>query len=223
MMLAIADVLNEVELAQAGSMLASAHWGDGRVTAGHQSAQVKNNLQLPQDGEEARALGEIVLRALERNALFVAAALPRHVYPPLFNRYAQGMSFGDHVDNAIRPLPGSPHRIRTDLSATLFLNAPEDYDGGELSVEGGPGIKLSAGSMILYPSTSLHSVTQVTRGARIACFFWVQSMVKDAGERKILFDLDRAIVALGGSGANPAELARLTSVYHNLIRKWGEV
>ncbi len=224
MLIAIPDVLSETELALAQSRLATAHWGDGRVTAGHQSARVKHNLQLAEDSAEARELGEIVLRALERNALFMTAALPRHVFPPLFNRYESGMEFGAHVDNAIRPVPGSARRIRTDLSATLFLTAPQDYDGGELLIEEPSGlrsIKLRAGHMILYPATHLHRVSAVTRGARTAAFFWIQSMVKDDGERQMLFDLDRAIVELGQAD-HPA-IARLTAVYHNLVRKWGEV
>jgi PKHD-type hydroxylase len=224
MLVHIPDVLTKEELAAIQGRLKSAHWRDGRVTAGHQSARVKHNLQLAEDSDEARELGEIVVRALQRNALFVTAALPRSVFPPLFNRYESGMSFGAHVDNAIRPLPHSPRSIRTDLSATLFLN--DDYDGGELLIDdtlGARSIKLPPGHMLLYPATSLHRVAPVTRGARLAAFFWIQSMVKDEGERRLLFDLDRAIVALGqGSPDHPA-VARLTAVYHNLVRKWGEV
>ena len=224
MLVHIPDVLTREELDAVQSRLTSARWGDGRVTAGPQSARVKNNLQLAEDSDEARELGEIVLRALQRNALFMTAALPRSVFPPLFNRYESGMSFGAHVDNAIRPLPRSPRSIRTDLSATLFLN--DDYDGGELLIDdtlGARSIKLPQGHMILYPATTLHRVAPVTRGARLAAFFWIQSMVKDEGERRLLFDLDRAIVELGqGSPDHPA-VARLTAVYHNLVRKWGEV
>jgi PKHD-type hydroxylase len=220
----IPNVLTPDELEKARDHLASAHWGDGRVTAGPQSAKVKHNLQLAEDSDAARALGDLVLRALERNSLFVTAALPRVVFPPLFNRYEAGMSFGAHVDNAMRPLPRSPRRMRTDLSATLFLN--EDYDGGELLIEdtfGTQSVKLPAGHMIVYPATSLHRVAPVTRGARIAAFFWIQSMVKDDGERRILFDLDRAIVELGSNAPDHPSLVRLTAVYHNLVRKWGEV
>ncbi|HWA89114.1 MAG TPA: Fe2+-dependent dioxygenase [Rhizomicrobium sp.] len=224
MLVAVPNVLTAEELAKAQDHLGRARWGDGKVTAGPQSAKVKHNLQLPEDSDEARALGDMVLRALERNALFVSAALPRIVYPPLFNRYESGMSFGAHVDNAMRPLPNSPRRIRTDLSATLFLN--DDYDGGELEIEdtfGVQSVKLPAGHMILYPATSLHRVAPVTRGARLASFFWIQSMVKDDAERRILFDLDRSIVELGQSAPDHPSLVRLTAVYHNLVRKWGEV
>jgi PKHD-type hydroxylase len=226
MLLHIPSVLTPAELSECRRRLAEAPWADGRVTAGHQSVKVKDNLQLPQDCTEARELGALVLRALERNALFASAALPRYVYPPLFNKYESGMSFGAHVDNAIRPVPESARRIRTDVSATLFLNAPEDYDGGELTVEdtyGTRGVKLPAGDMVLYPATSLHRVEPVTRGARIAAFFWIQSMVKDDAERRMLFDLDRAIIAVGGDVPDHAALTLLTGVYHNLVRKWGEV
>jgi PKHD-type hydroxylase len=224
MLVAIPNVLTAEELARAQGLLAQARWGDGKVTAGPQSAKVKHNLQIPEDGDDARVLGDLVLRALERNALFMSAALPRVVYPPLFNKYESGMSFGAHIDNAIRPFPNSPRRIRTDLSATLFLN--DDYDGGELLVEhaaGAQSVKLPAGHMILYPATSLHRVAPVTRGERIASFFWVQSMVKDDAERRILFDLDRSIVELGQGAPDHPSLVRLTAVYHNLVRKWGEV
>ena len=224
MLVHIPNVLTAEELKRAQDHLAAAHWGDGRVTAGHQSAKVKHNLQLAEDGDTARELGDMVLRALERNALFVTAALPRVVYPPLFNRYEAGMSFGAHVDNAMRPLPRSPRRMRTDLSATLFLN--EDYDGGELLIEdtyGRQSVKLPAGHMILYPATTLHRVAPVTRGVRLAAFFWIQSMVKDDGERRLLFDLDRTIVDLAKDAPESAAVVRLTALYHNLVRKWGEV
>lgn len=226
MLIHIPDVLTKDELAHCQQRLSSARWGDGRVTAGHQSAQVKYNAQLPEDSDEARELGAIVVRALERNALFVTAALPQQVFPPLFNKYETGMSFGAHVDNAVRVMPRSGRSIRTDLSATLFLNAPQDYDGGELIIEdtfGQRSLKLAAGHMILYPATSLHRVTPVTRGARIAAFFWIQSMVRDAGERRLLFDLDGAIVELGQKNPDEPALVNLTSIYHNLVRKWGEV
>jgi PKHD-type hydroxylase len=225
MLLHIPNVLTPDELAQCRELLASAPWEDGRVTAGHQSVKVKENLQLPQHCAEARYAGGLVLSALERNALFASAALPRHIYPPLFNKYEHGMSFGAHVDNAIRPVSGSARRIRTDVSATLFLSASEDYDGGELIIEdtyGTRGVKLPAGDMILYPATSLHCVEPVTRGARIASFFWIQSMVKDDSERRLLFDLDRAVVNIGTGEPNHPVLPQLTAIYHNLVRKWGE-
>jgi len=164
--------------------------------------------------------------ALARSPLFISAALPKHIFPPLFNKYEPGMAFGAHVDNAIRQIPGTPHRLRTDVSATLFIGAPEDYDGGELIVEdtfGTHSVKLPAGDMILYPATSLHRVAPVTRGARIASFFWIQSMVKDDGERTLLFNLDRTIIQLGQNRADEAALVQLTSLYHNLVRKWGEL
>lgn len=223
MLLHIPSVLTPNEIAAMRARLASAAWADGRITAGHQSAAVKENLQLAEDGEDARALGAEVLRALERSALFMSAALPARVFPPLFNKYEAGMGFGNHIDNAIRPVKGTPIRIRTDVSATLFLSAPEDYDGGELIIDGTygtKGIKLPAGDLILYPATSLHRVTPVTRGARLASFFWVQSLVKDAAERAMLFELDRSIAELGLPANHPSVL-RLTGLYHNLIRKWG--
>jgi PKHD-type hydroxylase len=224
MLIPIPDVLTKAELETIQTRLSGAAWEDGRATAGHQSARVKHNLQLPEIGTDARELGDIVLRALGRNPLFMTAALPRAVFPPLFNKYEQGMSFGSHVDNAIRVLPGSARSIRTDLSATLFLN--DDYDGGELLIEdtgGTRSAKLPAGSMILYPATTLHRVSPITRGARIAAFFWIQSMVKDEGERRLLFDLDRSIVEIGRGTPDHPSVARLTNVYHNLVRKWGEV
>jgi PKHD-type hydroxylase len=223
MLVQIPRVLDDAALAQMRARLAKATWVDGRATAGYQSAQVKENLQLAEDSADARELGEIVVRALERNGLFIAAALPRNVYPPLFNKYEPGMGFGSHVDNAIRPVGNTGQRIRTDVSATLFLSAPEDYDGGELVVEdtfGTHSVKLQAGDMILYPATSLHHVAPVTRGARIASFFWIQSMVKDDGERTILFELDRTIMELGQRSPNDPALVRLTATYHNLVRKW---
>jgi PKHD-type hydroxylase len=225
MLLRVPNVLMPDDLAKCRERLAQAAWGDGRVTAGHQSVKVKENLQLQQDCTEARELGALVIAALERNPLFVSAALPKQIFPPLFNRYDPGMNFGAHVDNAIRQIPGTPRRLRTDISATLFISAPEDYDGGELIVEdtyGTHNVKLQAGDMILYPATSLHRVAPVTRGSRVAAFFWIQSMVKDDGERTLLFNLDRAIVQLGQSAPEQPALVQLTAIYHNLIRKWGE-
>jgi PKHD-type hydroxylase len=223
MLLHIPSVLTPNELAAMRARLASAEWADGRITAGHQSITVKENLQLSEDNEVAHALGADVLRALERSSLFMSAALPARVFPPLFNKYEAGMGFGDHIDNAIRPVKGTPIRVRTDISATLFLNAPEDYDGGELIIDdtyGAKSVKLPAGDLILYPATSLHRVTPVTRGARLASFFWIQSLVRDAAERSMLFALDRSIAELGLPANHPSVL-RLTGLYHNLIRKWG--
>jgi PKHD-type hydroxylase len=226
MIVRVPGLLSTEQLAAARAALADAPWGDGRATAGHQSAKVKENLQLPEDCETAVKLRDIVLTALERNPLFIAAALPARIFPPLFNRYEPGMRFGVHIDNAVRQVGNTPRRIRTDISATLFLNAPEDYDGGELVIEdtyGTHDVKLPAGDMILYPTTSLHRVTPVTRGARIAAFLWVQSMIRDDGERAILFDLDRSIAELSRERPDSTALVRLTACYHNLIRRWAEL
>jgi PKHD-type hydroxylase len=226
MLLQIPDVLTAEQVAQCRQMLDQAEWIDGRVTAGYQSARAKDNLQLPEDHPVARQLGDLVLAALERNSLFLAAALPLRVFPPLFNRYQGGQSFGTHVDNAIRQVTGTPHRIRTDLSATLFFTGPEDYDGGELLVEdtyGTHNVKLPAGSLVLYPSTSLHHVRPVTRGTRVASFFWIQSMVRDDGQRTLLFDLDMAIQRITQDVPDHPSTVQLTGVYHNLIRRWAEV
>jgi PKHD-type hydroxylase len=221
----IPAVLSAEAVMQIGDRLAAAPWNDGRVTAGSQSGAVKQNLQLPEESIEAKALGERVLHALDRSPHFISAALPARVYPPLFNKYAPGMGFGPHIDNAIRSVAGTRHRIRTDISATLFLSAPESYDGGELVVEGTYGtqsVKLAAGDMVLYPATSLHQVMPVTRGERLAAFFWVQSMVQDDAERTMLFQLDGAIQSLGALlDANHLDVLRLTGLYHNMVRKWG--
>jgi PKHD-type hydroxylase len=225
MLVAIPDVLTAAQVAQARQIFEQAEWIDGRVTAGHQSARAKNNMQLPENSPEARQVGDIILTALDQNPLFIAAALPLRVFPPLFNRYQGGESFGTHVDNAIRPVTGTPYRIRTDLSATLFLCAPGEYDGGELVIEGTLGvhsIKLPAGHMILYPSTSLHHVRPVTRGARVASFFWIQSMVRDEGERSILLDLDLAIQRVNQDNADHPVAIQLTGIYHNLLRRWAD-
>eukprot|EP01043_Picozoa_sp_COSAG02_P036741 COSAG02_NODE_2711_length_8184_cov_2.388002_8_plen_207_part_01 len=197
MMVHIPNVLNAEQVARCRAVMEQAGWVDGRITAGHQSAQVKNNLQLPESSPEARELGDMVLNALSRNNLFMSAVLPKQVFPPLFNRYDAGMTFGSHVDNAIRA--GAGVRIRTDVSSTLFISGPDDYDGGELVVEDTYGthtVKLPAGDMIVYPATSLHHVTPITRGARIASFFWTQSMIRDESKRSLLFDMDMAIIKL---------------------------
>lgn len=226
MLLSVPDVLTAAEVLRARQLFEEAEWVDGRVTAGHQSSRVKDNMQLPEGSPAARELGAMVLAALEKNALFVSAALPSRVFPPLFNRYQGGQAFGTHVDNAIRQVTGTPHRIRTDLSATLFFTSPEEYDGGELMVEdtyGAHSVKLPAGHLVLYPSTSLHHVRPVTRGARIASFFWIQSMIRDDGEHTLLFDLDIAIQRLASENAEQRAAVQLTGIYHNLLRKWADV
>lgn len=230
MLITIPDVLTAEQVARSRQLLGSAEWVDGRVTAGHQSAQAKNNQQIPEGHPAARELGALIVQALGKNLLFLSAALPLHIFPPLFNRYGGGQSFGTHVDNSIRQIPGTPHRIRTDLSATLFFAEPEDYDGGELVIEdtyGVKNVKLPAGHMILYPSTSLHHVKPVTRGARVCSFFWMQSMIRDDGKRSLLFDLDQGIQRLSRDLPDHASASQsavqLTGVYHNLLRQWAEV
>jgi PKHD-type hydroxylase len=226
MMLHIPDVLSKQQVAQCRQVMDAVRWIDGNATSGHQSALTKNNMQMPETAPETRQLGNLVLDALERSALFISAALPLKVFPPLFNRYAGGQAFGLHVDNAIRPLAGSDFRIRTDLSCTLFLAEPEEYDGGELIVEDTYGehrTKLPAGDMVLYPSTSLHRVTPVTRGARVASFFWLQSMVRDDAQRSMLFQLDTNIQLLAQRlGNGDAQVVQLTGIYHNLLRRWAD-
>jgi PKHD-type hydroxylase len=226
MLLHIPEILTPEQVREARLKLDEAEWVDGRVTAGHQSARVKYNRQLPETHPVAEEIGDVILTALQRHPLFIAAALPLRVFPPLFNRYEGGASFGRHVDNSIRQINGTGHRIRTDLSATLFLNAPDEYDGGELLVEdtyGVHSVKLPAGHLVLYPSTSLHHVRPVTRGARIASFFWIQSMVRDDGERTLLFDLDTAIQRLNQDAPDHPSALQLTGVYHNLLRRWAEM
>jgi len=230
MLITIPDVLTPDQVGRVREILDQAEWVDGKVTAGHQSAKAKDNMQIPEGHPAARQLGDMILQALGRNLLFLSAALPLHVFPPLFNRYSGGQSFGTHVDNSIRQVPGTPHRIRTDVSATLFFAEPGEYDGGELMVEdtyGVKSVKLPAGHMVLYPATSLHHVRPVTRGARICSFFWLQSMIRDDGKRSLLFDMDQAIQRLGRDlPEHPAATqagVQLTGVYHNLLRQWAEV
>ena len=226
MLISIPDVLTSEQVSECRKLLDKAEWVDGKVTAGYQSAKAKDNVQIPEGHPIGRQLSEMILAALGRNALFTSAALPRHVFPPLFNRYSGGQSFGTHVDNAIRQVPGTPHRIRTDLSATLFFAGPEEYDGGELCVEdtyGVKAVKLPAGHMVLYPATSLHHVRPVTRGARICSFFWIQSMIRDDGQRSLLFDLDLAIQRLSADHPNHPSAVQLTGVYHNLLRQWADL
>lgn len=226
MLLPIPGVLTPEQTSDARTLLDAAGWIDGRVTAGHQSARSKNNLQLPEDHPAAKQVGAMILDALGKNALFISAALPLRVFPPLFNRYAGGQSFGTHVDNAIRQVTGTGHSIRTDLSATLFLAEPDEYDGGELVVEdtyGVHNVKLPGGHLVLYPATSLHHVRPVTRGARIASFFWIQSMIRDDAERSLLFDLDVSIQRISQDNPNHPSAVQLTGVYHNLVRRWAEL
>lgn len=225
MLLHIPRVLTESQVGRGRALLEDAKWVDGRTTAGHLSARAKHNLQVAEGTPEARELGEVIVTALERTPLFMSAALPRRVFPPLFNRYEPGMAFGAHVDNAIRQVAGSPLRVRTDLSATLFLSGPDEYEGGELVVDdtyGAHTVKLPAGDMILYPASSLHRVNPVTRGARLASIFWVQSMVRDDGERSLLFDLDMAIGRVTESAPDDPAVVALTACYHNLLRRWSE-
>jgi PKHD-type hydroxylase len=226
MLLNIPDVLTADQVRQAREILQKAEWIDGRDTAGHQGAQVKNNEQLPLNHPAARQVGEMILLALGKNPLFMSAALPLHILPPMFNRYSGGQTFGTHVDGAIRVVPGTNHRIRTDISATLFFTGPEEYDGGELVVEDTYGVKsakLPAGHLILYPSTSLHHVKPVTRGTRLCSFFWIQSMIRDDGKRALLFDLDVGLQRLGADVPGHPGVIQITGVYHNLLRQWAEM
>jgi PKHD-type hydroxylase len=226
MLLHIPNVLTQIQARACLDAVSATDWVDGRVTAGFQSAQVKRNRQIPEDHPTARQWGDVIVRSLERSPLFVAGALPLRVFPPLFNRYEAGEAFGTHVDNAIRQSKSAAMRIRTDLSATLFLSDPESYDGGELVVEdryGAHAAKLPAGHMLLYPATSLHHVRPVTGGARISAFFWIQSMVRSDEQRTLLFDLDTSIQQLTRDVPNHAATVQLTGVYHNLLRVWAEV
>ncbi len=226
MLLQIPNLLTADQVRDARALLDPAEWVDGRVTAGHQSARAKDNEQVPENHPAARQVGEMIVGALARSALFRSAALPLHVFPPLFNRYSGGQSFGSHVDNAVRQVAGTAHQLRTDLSATLFFSAPGEYEGGELVIEdtfGVQSVKLEAGSMILYPASSLHHVRPVTRGARVSSFFWIQSMVRDDGERTLLFDLDLAIQRLAGDRPDHPSALQLTGVYHNLLRRWADL
>jgi PKHD-type hydroxylase len=226
--LRIPTLLNEEQLATVRASLNSeqAPWVDGRVSAGHQGAPVKNNQQLEEASPMARELGNFILAQLERNALFISAVLPNKVYPPVFNRYGEGMQFGTHVDGSVRMIPGSPQKLRTDLSATLFLSAQQAYDGGELVIEsdfGSRTAKLAAGDLIVYSSTSRHRVTAVTRGQRLASVFWIQSLIRDDAQRTQLFELDGTIQRLTQSGADSDSLVRLTAHYHGLLRAWTEI
>jgi PKHD-type hydroxylase len=227
MLISIPDVLSKDDVADFRRIMDAEAWEDGRSTAGAQSAEVKKNEQLPPDGKTSRQLGERILRALAANPLFVSAAVPLHIFPPLFNRYVPGQFFGEHVDNCIRGDRLTGLRIRTDLSVTLFLSEPQEYDGGELVVEdyyGSHRVKLPAGHLVLYPSTSLHLVTPVTRGERVSSFFWLQSMIRDPLARQMTFDMDNTIQELVRRlGRNDPEVRKLTNIYHNLIRYWAQL
>lgn len=225
MLLEIPAILAPGQVRRFRARLDAARWIDGKVTAGHMAARAKHNEQIPEESAEARELGEEILQALAASQLFMSAALPKQVFPPLFNRYGPGMTFGSHIDSAIRSHPPTGVRIRTDISATLFLTAPGEYEGGELLVEDTYGVKrvkLEAGSMVLYPATSLHRVEPVTRGARVSSFFWIQSLVREDSQRTLLFDLDMAIVRLTREHPADPSLVPLTGVYNNLLRMWGQ-
>ncbi|HWX35402.1 MAG TPA: Fe2+-dependent dioxygenase [Steroidobacteraceae bacterium] len=228
MLLHIPNLLSEEQLAAVRHCLAAeqAPWVDGRVTAGHQGAPVKQNQQIDEASPLTRELGAVILAELERNALFISAVLPHRVYPPLFNRYGEGMHFGSHIDGAVRTIPGSSQKLRTDLSATVFLSSPDSYEGGELIIDnafGSEGIKLASGHMIVYSSTSPHRVSPVTRGVRLACVFWIQSLIRDDFKRAQLFELDRTIQHLTELKSDQESLVRLAGHYHNLLRLWTEI
>jgi PKHD-type hydroxylase len=227
MLLEIPGALSADEVERCRALLAVADWADGRITAGSQSATVKNNLQLPEGAPASVAARAVVLGALERHSLFFAAALPKRIFPPLFNRYeGERNAFGDHIDNAVRTAGATGTRLRTDLSATLFLSDPADYDGGELAIEDGFGarkVKLAAGDLVLYSATSVHRVEPVTRGARLASFFWIESMVREDGQRRLLYEMDMAILELRSAYGEIPAAVRLTGAYHNLLRRWAEV
>jgi PKHD-type hydroxylase len=226
MLITIPNVLTAEQVRQIRAKLDAADWVDGKVTAGYQAQRVKDNQQLPEGSPIAAELGEVVLGGLARSPLFMSAALPLRVFPPMFNRYTGGGQFGTHVDTAIRQLVTTGQRIRTDVSATLFLTAPEEYDGGELIVEdtyGSHSVKLPAGHMVLYPATSLHRVEPVRRGARVSSFFWIQSMIRSDADRSMLFDLDRSIQKLAVDVPGNPVGVQLTGVYHNLLRRWAEM
>jgi PKHD-type hydroxylase len=226
MVIVIPDLLQADQVRAIRVLIDGAQWVDGNVTSGHQSALAKKNMQLPEEAPEARQAGQMVLDALGKSPLFIAAALPLKIFPPLFNSYVGGQAFGVHVDNAVRIQAGTGFRVRSDLSMTVFLEDPESYDGGELTIETNFGVqqvKLPAGQAVLYPSSSLHRVEPVTRGRRLASFFWLQSMVRDDAARQMLFDLDSSIQALGSDlGHDHAQVIRLTGVYHNLLRRWAD-
>lgn len=226
MLIAIPDLLDAAQVATIRALIDPADWVDGNITSGPQSAMAKRNLQLPEDCPAARQAGQMILDALGRSPLFIAAALPLKIFPPLFNSYAGGQAFGVHVDNAVRIQAGTGFRVRSDMSMSVFLESPESYDGGELTIETNFGvqqIKLPAGHAVLYPSSSLHRVEPVTCGRRVASFFWLQSMIRDDAARQLLFDLDRSVQGVAAQmGQDHGEVIRLTGVYHNLLRRWAD-
>ena len=226
MLLRVPEVLSPAELARCRAIVEGANWADGEITAGTQSEQVKNNRQLAEDAEASRAARAIVLDALGRSALFITGALPKKTYPPLFNRYdGASNAFGNHIDNSVRTSPITGAWVRTDLSATLFLSDPSEYDGGELVIEdtfGSQSVKLAAGDLILYPASSVHRVEPVTRGCRLAAFFWVESMVRDDAQRRLLFDLDMSILTLRQTDGDTPPVVKLTGCYHTLLRMWAD-
>ena len=226
MLINVDGVFTPDEALQIRQQLEAASWVDGKVTAGLQSAQVKRNRQLPESDPLAKSLGDLILQRLAHNNVFMSAALPRRIFPPLFNAYSCGEAFGFHVDNAVRAVPGAAERVRTDLSATLFFSEPDSYEGGELVIEdtfGTREVKLPAGHMVLYPGSSLHRVNPVTRGTRISSFFWMQSLVREDAQRSVLLDLDVAIQTLNRDVADHPSILQLTGVYHNLLRRWADV
>jgi PKHD-type hydroxylase len=226
MLLQIPNVLSETELAYAKKLLAEASWVDGKITAGTQAAVVKNNQQLSEQAPQMHALRKLVLQALNRNALFFTAALPLKILPPFFNRYSGDANFyGYHVDNAMRMMPDGSGYVRADVSATLFLSEPDEYEGGELMIDdtfGQHGLKLPAGSLVVYPSSSVHQVTPVLAGSRVACFMFIQSMVRDATKRRLLYDMDLSLIQLRDTLGETEAVVKLTGVYHNLLRSWAE-
>ena len=227
MLLHIPQVLTKPQVKDIRQIIDHADWADGVITAGSQSAKAKNNTQLPEDGDDCKKARTIVLHALATNDLYLTGALPKRIYPPLFNRYAgQKNAFGNHIDNSVRTHAATGRHVRTDVSCTLFLTEPEDYEGGELVIEdtyGNQKIKFAAGDMVLYPSSSVHRVEPVTRGARISCFFWTESMVRSDEQRRLLYDLDMSIIELRKAHGETDEAIRLTGVYHNLLRMWADV
>jgi PKHD-type hydroxylase len=225
MMLTIPNVLTAEQVRECRLALEQADWADGRLTAGHVAVKAKSNQQLPLDHPLARQVGDLILNTLGKNPRFISAALPLRVLPPRFNRYTGGGTYGDHIDNAIFAVPGAPQRVRSDISATLFFCEPAEYDGGELIVQdsyGSHSVKLPAGHMVIYPGSSLHQVTPVTRGTRLASFFWIQSLVREDHRRSMLWELDNAIQALTRAAADNPSIPQLTGVYHNLVREWSD-